>query len=61
MTPPRLVWERASLLATLVSMVTARVERKRKEVVGKKRTGCSESVRQLETLADTFPVSSLAS
>lgn len=60
MTPPRLVWERASLLATLVSMVTARVERKR-EVVKKKRTGCSESVRWLETLADTFPVSSVAS
>lgn len=36
MTPPRLVWERASLLATLVSMVTARVERKR-EVVEKKK------------------------
>lgn len=38
MTPPRLVWERASLLATLVSMVTARVERKR-EVVEKKKDG----------------------
>lgn len=38
MTPPRLVWERATLLATLVSMVTARVEGKR-EVVGKKRDG----------------------
>lgn len=38
MTPPCLVWERASLLATLVSMVTARVERKR-EAVKKKKDG----------------------
>lgn len=34
MTPARLVWERASLLATLVSMVTASAERRRTESVG---------------------------
>lgn len=50
MTPPHLVWEQASPLATVVSMVTGRVG-EREEV---ERTGCSESVRWLEMLTDTF-------
>lgn len=50
MTPPHLVWEQASPLATVVSMVTGRVE-EREEV---ESTGCSESVRWLEMLTDTF-------